>query len=129
VPLPRPGTAAVVVPHGRLPMLPLPKVWTTRPGFFALIDLCVVGSSVDLFCGSLFFPTSDIFCPSVLRIRDVYFGSRIRIFSIPDPNFFHPRSEFFPSRIRIKELKYCNPNKWFLRSRKYDPGCSSGSGF
>jgi hypothetical protein len=29
---------------------------------------------------------------AVLRIRDVYPGSRIRIFSIPDPNFFHPRS-------------------------------------
>jgi hypothetical protein len=31
---------------------------------------------------------------SVLRILDVYPGSRIRIFSIPDPG-----SEFFPSRI------------------------------
>jgi hypothetical protein len=61
----------------------------------------------------------------VLLIRDVF----------PDPgsNFFLsliqvPRSEFFPSRIRIpdriKELKYFNPKKWFLSSRKYDPGCS-----
>jgi hypothetical protein len=33
---------------------------------------------------------------SVLRIRDVYPGSQIRIFSIPDPG----------SRIRIKEFKY-----------------------
>jgi hypothetical protein len=39
----------------------------------------------------------------VLRIRDVYLGSRIRIFSIPDPG-----SEFFSSRIRIKEFKYFN---------------------
>jgi hypothetical protein len=39
---------------------------------------------------------------------------------IPDPTFFHPGS-----RIRIKEFKYFNPKKWFLRSRKYDPGCSS----
>jgi hypothetical protein len=39
---------------------------------------------------------------------------------IPDPG-----SEFFPSRIRIKEFKYFNPKKWFLSSRKYDPGCSS----
>jgi hypothetical protein len=54
-----------------------------------------------------------------------------------------PRSEFFPSRfpdpgskrfgipnpIRIKELKYLFLNqKLFLNSRKYDPGCSSGSG-
>jgi len=60
----------------------------------------------------------------VLRIRDVYPRSRIRLFSIPDPG-----SELFPSRIRIKEFKYFNPpkkqKKWFLSSRKYDPGCSS----
>jgi hypothetical protein len=45
-------------------------------------------------------------------------GSRIRTVSIPDPG----------SRIRIKEFKYFNPKKnkkWFLSSRKYDPGCSS----
>ncbi len=46
-------------------------------------------------------------------------GLRIRLFSIPDPG-----SEFFSSRIRIKELKYFNPKNWFLSSRKYDPGCS-----
>jgi hypothetical protein len=50
-------------------------------------------------------------------------------FRILDPTFFHPRiqdprSEFFPSRIRIKEFKIFNPKKWFLSSRKYDPGCS-----
>jgi hypothetical protein len=39
---------------------------------------------------------------------------------IPDLTFFHPGS-----RIRIKEFKYFNPKKWFLCSRKYDPGCSS----
>ncbi len=38
---------------------------------------------------------------SVLRIRDVYPGSRIRIFSIPD----------FGSRIHINEFKYFNPQK------------------
>jgi hypothetical protein len=68
------------------------------------------------------------------RIRDVYPGSRIRLFSIPDPG-----SDFFPSRIpdpnclhpkpgsriRIKEFKCFNPRKRFLSSRKYDPGCSS----
>jgi hypothetical protein len=53
----------------------------------------------------------------LLRIRDVYSGSGI--FYISDPG-----SEFFPSRIRIKEFKYFNPKKLFLRSRKYDPGCS-----
>ncbi len=55
---------------------------------------------------------------AVLRIRDVYPGSWIRLFhpgswirtvSIPDAG----------SRIRIKELKYFNPKKWFLSSRKY----------
>ncbi len=39
---------------------------------------------------------------------------------IPDPNCLHPGS-----RIRIEEFKYFNPKKWFLSSRKYDPGCSS----
>jgi hypothetical protein len=45
---------------------------------------------------------------SVSRIRDVF-----------------PGSDFFPSRIRIKEFKYFNKKKWFPSSRKYDPGCSS----
>ncbi len=35
------------------------------------------------------------------------------------------RIRIFPSRIRIKEFKYFNPKKWFLSSKKYDPGCSS----
>ncbi len=40
---------------------------------------------------------------TVLRIRDVYPGSRIRLcpYQIPDPIFFHPGS-----RIRIKEFEY-----------------------
>jgi hypothetical protein len=54
---------------------------------------------------------------------------------IPDPTFFHPGSRIptvsIPdpgSRILIKEFKYFNPKKakkWFLSSKKYDPGCSS----
>ncbi len=58
---------------------------------------------------------------SVLRIP----GSRIRLFSIPDPGseLFHPES-----RIRIKEFKYFNPEKLFLSSRKYDPGSRSRIG-
>ncbi len=36
---------------------------------------------------------------TVLRVWDVYHGSRIRLLSIPDPG-----SEFFPSRISIKNL-------------------------
>jgi hypothetical protein len=43
---------------------------------------------------------------AVLRIRDVY-----------------PGSEFFPSRIRIKQFNNVT-QKLFLSSRKYDPGCS-----
>jgi hypothetical protein len=66
------------------------------------------------------FSYEECILQAVLRIRDVYPGSRIRLFSIPDPG-----SELFPSRIRIKEFKYFNPKKWFLSSRKYDLGCSS----
>jgi hypothetical protein len=54
---------------------------------------------------------------------------------IPDPAFFHPGSRIqtvsIPdpgSRILIKEVKYFNSTKakkWFLSSKKYDPGCSS----
>jgi hypothetical protein len=41
---------------------------------------------------------------------------------IPDPTFFHPGSELFPSRIPDPhQFKYFNPEKWFLSSRKYDP--------
>jgi hypothetical protein len=52
----------------------------------------------------------------------VYPGSRIRIFSIPDPN---PNSFHLGFRIRIKEFNYFNPKNWFRNSRKYDLGCSS----
>ncbi len=46
---------------------------------------------------------------------------------IPDPGseLSIPDTNFFPSRIRIKELKYFNPKKLFLSSRKYDPGYQS----
>ncbi len=47
-------------------------------------------------------------------------GSELSQSRIPDANCLHPGS-----RIRIKEFKYFNPKKWFLSSRKYDPGCSS----
>ncbi len=32
-------------------------------------------------------------------------------------------TEFFASRIRIKEFKYFNP--WLISTQTYDPGCSS----
>ncbi len=50
---------------------------------------------------------------------------------IPDPNCLHPGSRIPDpgSRILVKEFKYFNPQKskkkWFLSSKKYDPGCSS----
>ncbi len=46
----------------------------------------------------------------------------LRMF-IPDPTFFHPGSEFFPSRIPDlhKEFNYFNPKKWFLSSKYPDP--------
>jgi hypothetical protein len=58
---------------------------------------------------------------TVLRIRDVYPGSRIRLFSIPDPNCLHPGS----SSRNLSILTPKKPKKWFLISKKYDPGCSS----
>jgi hypothetical protein len=54
-------------------------------------------------------------------------GSRIRLFPFPDPNSLHPGS-----RIRIKEFKYFiyfYPKKWFLSSKKYDPGCDPDADF
>ncbi len=44
--------------------------------------------------------------------------SRIRLFSIPDPNCFHPGAA-------SKNLSLLTPKNGFLSSRKYDPGCSS----
>jgi hypothetical protein len=43
---------------------------------------------------------------------------------IPNPGseFFHSGSEFFPSRIRLKEFKYFNLKKWFVSTEKYDLG-------
>ncbi len=68
---------------------------------------------------------------SVLRIRDVYPGSRIRLFSsrIPDPNCLHPGSW-----IRTKEFKYFNPEKtkkmvsklWIKWSGLFIPDPGSG---
>jgi hypothetical protein len=63
-------------------------------------------------------PTSKSRKP-VLRIRDVF----------PDlgSDFFLSRIEFLPSRIpeAHQRIDVFQPEKWFLSSRKYDPGCSS----
>jgi hypothetical protein len=58
---------------------------------------------------------------SVWRIRDVYpgsdfFPSRIRTVSIPDPG---------SSSKNLSILTPKKAKKWFLSSKKYDPGCSS----
>ncbi len=63
---------------------------------------------------------------TVTSVADPGCLSRIRLFSIPDPG-----SELSPSRIPNphQRIKYFNPKKckkkWFLSSKKYDPGCSS----
>ncbi len=56
----------------------------------------------------------------VLRIREVYPGSDFFPSRIPDPNFPIP-----DSGSASKNLSFLTPKKWFLSSRKYDPGCSS----
>ena len=59
----------------------------------------------------------------MLRIRDVYPGSRILLCSIPDP-----ASELSPSRIpdpHEKILIILTQKKNFLSSKKCDPSCSS----
>jgi hypothetical protein len=58
-------------------------------------------------------------------LRDVYPGSRIS-----DPTFFHPGSRIRTVSIpdlgtASKNLSILTQKKWFLSSRKYDPGCSS----
>ncbi len=74
----------------------------------------------------LIFPSLFAYYSKVFfSVADLGYLSRIRIFSIPDPNFFHPGSKFSPSRIPIKEFKYFNPKNCFLSSRKYDPCFSS----
>jgi hypothetical protein len=52
-------------------------------------------------------------CGSEMLIPD-------RVYSIPDPNFFIP-----DPGSASKNISILTPKKWFLNSRKYDPGCSS----
>ncbi len=61
------------------------------------------------------------YLPAVLRIRDVYPGSDFFPSRIPDPNCLHPGS----SSKNLSILTQNKPKKWFLSSKKYDPGCSS----
>ena len=65
-----------------------------------------------------------IFSMLISIIADPGCLSRIRIFSIPDPNFSHPGS-----RIHNKEFKYFNPKKCFkalgIMIRVVHPGSGS----
>jgi hypothetical protein len=65
---------------------------------------------------AIFVDLQDANRKPVLRIRDVYPGSRIRIVSIPDPG---------SSSKNLSILTPKKAKKWFLSSKKYDPGCSS----
>ncbi len=88
--------------------------WWSR-SISCVFFLVVASSRIRLYCCKLY----------------KYF-KKIIYLSVADPGclswvrfFFHPGSESFSSRIRIKEFKCFNPNKLFLSSRKYDSGCSS----
>ncbi len=58
---------------------------------------------------------------SFFSVADPECLSQIRLFSIPDPNWLHPGSS--SKNLSILTLKKFK--KWFLSSKKYDPGCSS----
>jgi hypothetical protein len=98
---------------GHLLHLPLPILLLLL--FLQLLDgdLTVLFNGYHVMAG-YHVPAQNVFTlPAVLRIRDVYPRSRIRI---------------FPSRILIFSIP--NPgsaskNLRILSSRKYDPGCSS----
>jgi hypothetical protein len=64
----------------------------------------------------------DCFVASVAN-PGCYPGSRIRLFSIPDPNCLHPGPGSSSKNLSLLTPK--KPKKWFLSSRKYDPVCSS----
>jgi hypothetical protein len=68
----------------------------------------------------------------VLRIRDVYPGSRIQLFSIPDPKCLHPGSQIpvsdpGSSSKNLSILTPKKPKKLFLSSKKYDRVVHPGS--
>jgi hypothetical protein len=55
-------------------------------------------------------------CPGLLFLLATIFPSRIRTVSIPDPR---------SSSKNLSNLTPKKQKKWFLSSKKYDPGCSS----
>ncbi len=81
-------------------------VWTRKSFYIFIIFFCLFFCRAGVFLLLLMLPIYDHCCGSGMFILD--------------PNFFHPVSQ-----IRVKELKYFSPKKWFESSRKYDPGWSS----
>jgi hypothetical protein len=81
-----------------------------------------IGTSV--MAGNIPYRTSN-WCILIFRYHFSQTMENIKnMYSVAERDVY-PGSEFFSSRIRIKEFKYFNPKKWFLSSRKYDPECSS----
>jgi hypothetical protein len=77
----------------------------------------------EKFCLHKFFCTIAGDGPSV---ADPGCLSRIRIFSIPNPNFSIPDLNFFhPGSASASKNLSILTQKWFLSSQKYDPCCSS----
>jgi hypothetical protein len=110
------GRLAGLIPRARFRMpanTPGGRHPQRSPGFFFSVSSCCNPDLVG--CGTRFWFTlkkNSVAHPVCL--------SRIRIFSIPDPNFSHPGS-----RIRIKEFKYFNPKNCFLALGNMIRGCSS----
>jgi hypothetical protein len=65
-----------------------------------------------------------LYVNTVLRIRDVYPGSRIGVFPIQDPGSKRFSDSGSGSTFASKNLIILT-QKLSLSSRKYDPGCSS----
>ncbi len=131
---PRPSTACTTAPMWRRNAVCPASLWQHRLIIFHPGSLFRIFSIPDR--GSDFFPSRIPYPKFPSRIPYPKFPSRIPYPKFPsrilDPKFFHPGSririfspgdEFFPSRIRIREFVFY-PNKFFLNSRKYDPGCS-----
>ncbi len=64
------------------------------------------------------------FAEGLISVADMGCLSRIRLFSIPDPNCIHPRSELYPSRIQVVHPGSISRIRMltFYPSRIPDPG-------
>ncbi len=94
------------------------KLWISN----SICNLCQVGTGTSCTTSPPPFrqPCRIPSCLLIISVafRDVYPGSLIRIFFIPDPGSASKNLTYLST--------YFNPkNRKFLSSRKYDPGCSS----